>query len=77
MIGIIFLGKKAKEEKQVNKELEESIVWHFENGYSKEKTWEIKQWSYPKLKLAEVKVIFDELESRIPKAGVRREILTA
>lgn len=61
----------------MNKELEESIVWHFENGYSMEKTWEIKQWSYPELKFAEVRVIFDKLESRIPKAGVRREILTA
>ncbi|RHX84765.1 hypothetical protein [Leptospira stimsonii] len=61
----------------MDKNLRDSIVWHFREGYAVMKTWEILEWSYPKLKFKEVKYVFDELESQIPKAGIKKETLAA
>ncbi|XDD52518.1 hypothetical protein AB3N59_20430 (plasmid) [Leptospira sp. WS92.C1] len=69
--------KITKGEQNMTNELRESIIWHFQQGYTLKRTWEIKQWESPKLKLKDVQEIFDELNSMIPKAGVRREVLTA
>ncbi|MDI7225286.1 hypothetical protein [Leptospira santarosai] len=61
----------------MDKNLKDSIVWHFRERYSVMKTWEILEWSNPGLKLKEVEVVFDELESQIPKAGIRKTTLAA
>ncbi|AVQ11257.1 hypothetical protein ACT54M_12690 [Leptospira santarosai] len=59
----------------MDKNLRDSIIWHFRERYSVMKTWEILEWSYPRLKFKEVKEVFDELESQIPKAGIRKKTL--
>ncbi|PKA03163.1 hypothetical protein CH375_18645 [Leptospira ellisii] len=61
----------------MNPKLKESIEWHFREGYSAKKTWEVLEWSYPGLKFQIVTAIFEELESQIPKAGFRKETIAA
>ncbi|PJZ28730.1 hypothetical protein [Leptospira kmetyi] len=61
----------------MNQTLRDSIQWHFREGYTLMKTWEILSWSNRGLRLEEVKGVFEELESRIPKAGIRKEKIAA
>lgn len=61
----------------MNQTLRDSIQWHFREGYTLMKTWEILGWSNRGLKLEEVKAIFEELQSQIPKAGTKREAIAA
>ncbi|PKA05196.1 hypothetical protein CH375_06580 [Leptospira ellisii] len=61
----------------MNPIIKESIEWHFKEGYTVVKTCEILSWSNPGLRPEIVQAEFARLESRIPKAGSRKEEVAA